>query len=85
MATDANKAVADAKTALHNADNFGQRETGNKKAGDPAPKAESSAAPSYTHARAARASSGLDSEVESAAAGLKAKQDNVDAYVASTQ
>ena len=42
---DANAAVASAKKALHDADNFGQRETGNKKAGDP---------PSYTQARAAR-------------------------------
>jgi hypothetical protein len=81
MATDANAAVASAKTALHNADNFGQRETGNKKAGDSAP----AAAPSYSHARAARASSGLGSEVESAAAGLKARQDNVDQYVKSTE
>jgi hypothetical protein len=43
-----------AKQALHNADNFGQRETGNKKAGSPpsyqaahnARKAEGSASPS---------------------------------------
>lgn len=83
MATDANKAVADAKAALHSADNFGQRETGNKKAGDPAPQPKT--APSYTHARAARASSGLGGEVESAAAGLKARQDNVDQYVKSTE
>jgi len=83
MATDANAAVASAKQALHNADNFGQRETGNKKAGDPTPKP--AAAPSYSQARAARKSGGLQEEAESAAAGLKAKQDNVDQYVSSTQ
>ena len=32
-------ALESAKQALKNADNFGQRETGNKKAGDDAPKA----------------------------------------------
>ncbi len=42
-------ALASAKQALKNADNFGQRETGNKKAGDK---------PSYSAARAARATSG---------------------------
>jgi hypothetical protein len=49
-------ALASAKAALHNADNFGQRETGNKKAGDDAPKAAPSKAAStdYSHARAAR-------------------------------
>lgn len=43
---DANKAVAGAKQALRDADNFGQRETGNRKAGD---------RPSYIAARTARA------------------------------
>jgi len=77
MATDANAAVASAKAALRNADNFGQRETGNKKAGDPAPKAEKS---DYSTARVARKTSSTADEVASAAAGLKAKQDNVDQY-----
>ena len=42
-------AIASAKKALHDADNFGQRETGNKKAGDP---------PSYSAARSARTAEG---------------------------
>lgn len=42
-------ALASAKQALHNADNFGQRETGNKKAGD---------APSYSAAHQARKAEG---------------------------
>jgi hypothetical protein len=84
MATDANKAIADAKTALKNADNFGQRETGNKKAGDKPAASAKPASPSYSAARAAR-STGIQSEAESAAAGLKAKADNVAEYQASTQ
>jgi len=48
-------ALAKSKTALHDADNFGQRETGNKKAGDDAPKAHLQPnAPSYSMAAAER-------------------------------
>jgi hypothetical protein len=49
-------ALSSARQALKNADNFGQRETGNKKAGDDAPKPAKTAAASsdYSHARAAR-------------------------------
>jgi hypothetical protein len=85
MATDANKAIADSKAALKNAENFGQRETGNKKAGDSKPAASAKpASPSYSAARAAR-STGIQSEAESAAAGLKAKADNVAQYETSNQ
>lgn len=86
MATDANKAVADAKSALRNAENFGQRETGNKKAGSDKPADAPAAASNYSHARAARSGgSSISGEAESVAAGLKARQDNVEQYMKSTQ
>lgn len=79
MATDANKAIADSKAALHNADNFGQRDTGNKKAGDkPAAAPAKAASPSYTAVRAARSTPNVGDE-------LKAKADNVAEYTAATQ
>lgn len=51
-------ALAGAKQALKNADNFGQRETGNKKAGDK---------PSYIQARTARRTAAASPAATSAA------------------
>lgn len=74
----ANDPIADAKAALHNADNFGQRETGNKKVGEPTPPHKASAAPITYHAASEDHSPDVSSE-------LKAKADNVKQYVASQQ
>lgn len=74
-----------AKKALDNANKFTSNVTGGKPSAF-ALKPEVKAQPErtdYSHARAARTS--LGSEVESAAAGLKSKQQNVDQYVKSTQ
>lgn len=58
-ASNTQAALESAKTALHNADNFGQRETGNKKAGDDAPKPKLQPnAPSYGAAHAERKANG---------------------------
>lgn len=70
----ANDPVADAKAALHNADNFGQRETGNKKVGDPTPPHKASAAPISYRAASHPEPSTTDE--------LKVKSDNVAQYAA---
>lgn len=75
MANDSvSDAVAATKSALHNADNFGQRETGNKKAGEPTAPHRASTTPITYHA-AVKADSGPSVSDE-----LKAKADNVNQY-----
>lgn len=68
-----------AKAALKSADNFGQRETGNKKVGDPTPPHRASQTPITYHA-AAGADHGPTVNDE-----LKAKADNVNQYVKASQ
>lgn len=84
MGTAAN-ALVSAKKALDDANTFTKGVTGGQPSAI-APKVEPKAAPEradYSHVRAARAD--LGSEVESAATGLKSKQENVDQYLKSTQ
>lgn len=72
-------AIASTHAALHNADNFGQRDTGNKKVGEPTPPHKASAAPiSY------RAASHPDS-APTTSDELKVKADNVNQYAKAQQ
>lgn len=76
-ASNTQAALESAKTALHNADNFGQRETGNKKAGDNAPKPHLQAnEPSYSQAAAAR-----KSEPSTTMKEFNERQANADSYL----
>jgi hypothetical protein len=67
-----------AKAALKNASNFGQRDTGNKKVGDPTPPHRTSSAPITYHAAHPDNVPTVNDE-------LKAKADNVNQYVKASQ
>lgn len=62
-----------AKDALKNADNFGHRDTGNKKVGEPTPPHKASEAPISYRAASHPAEPSIADE-------LKAKSDNVSQY-----
>ena len=85
MAASANPLAA-AKQALHNADNFGERETGNKKAGDTPPAHEYSKAPySIVRNKPAGKPKASISDMSDVGAGLKAREDNVNQYLNSSK